>query len=383
MDPVTALKVVETIQKVAEASKKIQKIYNVSKEMKSVAESEGKDQIQVASRVASSANKFLSKETTGIKKSCDMQKSSDLPSKLESQYGDDFAKSDMPELKEGFPIETSKDKISVFVEDMPSTGEELPKPEMFDKSLPLGNKNISIFDEGIPSNGETLLKPEVFDDSIPMEKVDSPFEKLGIHENVFQNEGIPQQESISNTEQTVERNSEVTPIETAKNHERLETQHSAEISGEPEQKKDGLTDEQKKEIKENMRWSDTIVDSIRTMDEAQIYMDAGLQEGEVNGKPTLLQPKIDGKACNEPKWPDWSNKDLAEEGYPPRDETGTPYELHHIGQNPDSPLAELTFEQHHCNGNFKKLHTFDDSSIDRQLFNKERKEYWDARSQTL
>lgn len=383
MDPVTALKVVETIQKVAEVSKKIQKVYNVSKEMKNVAESEGKDQIQAVFRVASSASKFPSKETMGLEKSGDMQKSSDLPSKLESQYGDDFAKSNMPELKEGFPIETSKDKLSIFVEEMPSTGEELPKSEMFDESLPLGSKDVSIFDDGIPSNRETLLKPEVFDDSAALEKVDSPFEKTGIYENAFQNEDIPQQESISNTEQIVERNSEATPIETAKNHEILETQHSAEISGESEQKKGGLTDEQKKEIKENMRWSDTIVDSIRTMDEAQIYIDAGLQEGEVNGKPTLLQPKIDGKACNEPKWPDWSNKDLAEEGYPPRDETGTPYELHHIGQNPDSPLAELTFEQHHCNGNFKKLHTFDESSIDRQLFNKERKEYWNARSQTL
>ena len=155
MDPVTALKVVETIQKVAEVSKKIQKVYNVSKEMKNVAESEGKDQIQAVFRVASSASKFPSKETMGLEKSGDMQKSSDLPSKLESQYGDDFAKSNMPELKEGFPIETSKDKLSIFVEEMPSTGEELPKSEMFDESLPLGSKDVSIFDDGIPSNRET------------------------------------------------------------------------------------------------------------------------------------------------------------------------------------------------------------------------------------
>ena len=64
-------------------------------------------------------------------------------------------------------------------------------------------------------------------------------------------------------------------------------------------------------------------------------------------------------------------------------EAGRPYELHHIGQNPESPLAELTYDQHHCNGNFTKLHTFDESSIDRQQFNKERKEYWETRSQTL
>ena len=150
-----------------------------------------------------------------------------------------------------------------------------------------------------------------------------------------------------------------------------------------ETKSEGLTDQEKQEIKEKTGWSDKIVDAIRTKEEAQVYIDAGLVEGEVNGKPALLQPKIDGKACNEPKWPDWNNKDLAEEGYPPRDKKGRPYELHHIGQNPDSPLAELTYEQHHSDGNFKILHTFDESSIDRIQFNKERKEYWSERSKSL
>lgn len=150
-----------------------------------------------------------------------------------------------------------------------------------------------------------------------------------------------------------------------------------------ETKTEGLTDQEKQEIKEKTGWSDKIVDAIRTKEEAQIYIDAGLVEVQVNGKPALLQPKIDGKACNEPKWPDWNNKDLAEEGYPPRDKNGRPYELHHIGQNPDSPLAELTYEQHHSDGNFKILHTFDESSIDRVQFNKERKEYWSERSKSL
>ena len=46
-------------------------------------------------------------------------------------------------------------------------------------------------------------------------------------------------------------------------------------------------------------------------------------------------------------------------------------------------LLLMLYLQHHCNGNFTKLHTFDESSIDRQQFNKERKEYWETRSQTL
>jgi len=316
MDPVTALKVVETTPKVAEASKKTQEVCNVSKEIKNVADFEGKDPLQAASRVDSSTSQFSSKETKGSEE-----------------------------------------------------------------------KGNSVFVEEKPSSRETLSKPEAFDDSFPQTESDSPSERIGVDTGAFQNKDMPQQESFSSTDSTAERSAEVDPRENAENdcqvQEKPESQSTLDLSEEPEQKREGLTDEQKKEIKEKTGWSDDIVNSIRTEDEAQIYMDAGLQEGEVNGKSALLQPKIDGKACNEQKWPDWSNKDLAKEGYPPRDKTGTPYELHHIGQNPNSPLAELTYEQHHCNGNFKKLHTFEESSIDRQQFNKERKEYWQARSQTL
>lgn len=137
-----------------------------------------------------------------------------------------------------------------------------------------------------------------------------------------------------------------------------------------------LTKEDRIKLKERTGWSDAIVDAIRTKEEAEIYENAGLIEGKVNGKPALLQPDLKGNACYDKKWPDWTNKDFAGDGCPPRSADGKPIELHHIGQNPDSPLAELTHEQHHKNGNFKKLHTFDDSKIDRGDFNTERKEYW-------
>lgn len=146
-----------------------------------------------------------------------------------------------------------------------------------------------------------------------------------------------------------------------------------------------LTKEDRIKLKERTGWSDAIVDAIRTKEEAEIYENAGLVEGEVNGKPALLQPDIKGDACNSKKYPGWNNRDLAGEGYAPCDKTGMPYELHHIGQNPDSPLAELTHEQHHKNGNFKKLHTFDETKVhgEGNNWDNERAEYWMNRSQTL
>lgn len=250
-----------------------------------------------------------------------------------------------------------------------------------------GKKDFSIFVEKMPSSSEKLSNVGSFNDSFPLKESGSPSERIEINKIAFQNDDFPRQERITNTGASIEKSSEAEARKTIDNglqeQEILEPRSSQDISKDLEQKGEGLTDEQKKAIKEETGWSDDIVDSIRTTDEAKIYMDAELQEGEVNGKKALLQLDIEGKDCNELKWPDWSNKDLAEEGYPPRDKTGRPYELHHVGQNPNSPLAELTYEQHHCDGNFKKLHTFEDSSIDRQQFNKERKEYWMARSQTL
>lgn len=46
-----------------------------------------------------------------------------------------------------------------------------------------------------------------------------------------------------------------------------------------------------------------------------------------------------------------------QDGYAPLDPTGTKYQLHHIGQNNDSPLAVLTQAEHTGNGNDPIWHT--------------------------
>ena len=145
-------------------------------------------------------------------------------------------------------------------------------------------------------------------------------------------------------------------------------------------------------IQQRIGWSDAIVAAIQSEDEARIYMDAELQEATVNGKPALIQPRIDPdylmpewwiKEHGE-SWRGWSNSDLMAEGYPPHDENGDPYELHHIGQLTDSPLAELTWSQHREGDNFSTLHTLDDySDIDRRAFEKEKAAHWMARYRTL
>ena len=151
---------------------------------------------------------------------------------------------------------------------------------------------------------------------------------------------------------------------------------------------------EKQSLRRITGWSDAILDCIASREEADIYIQAGLREARIGGRPALIRSDID--------WSDYSirrntwlreyladyeeaakynNADLIGEGYPPRDPGGNPYELHHIGQHPDSPLAELTVFEHRENeGNYAILHAAGkESEIDRQAFEREKSAYWQAR----
>lgn len=144
-----------------------------------------------------------------------------------------------------------------------------------------------------------------------------------------------------------------------------------------EEKKDGLTDNQKKELKERTGWPDEIIESIGSMEEAKIYEDAGLQAVEVDGKWCLVRSDIDLDQKDEDGI---SNKERMERGRPPLTKDGKEVELHHIGQKQDSPLAELTMEEHRGAGNDTILHDkTKESEIDRTAFAKERKDHWKSR----
>ena len=134
--------------------------------------------------------------------------------------------------------------------------------------------------------------------------------------------------------------------------------------------KKGLTDEEKQEIKEKTGWSDEIIDAIGSMEEAQIYMDVGLQEVEIDGKKCLIRDDIDMDQVDEDGI---SNRERMERGRPPLTKDGQEVELHHIGQKPGSPLAELTTQEHRGVGNDTVLHDKNkESEIDRNEFAKER-----------
>lgn len=146
-------------------------------------------------------------------------------------------------------------------------------------------------------------------------------------------------------------------------------------------------------IKAQTHWPDEIITAVASMEEAKIYMKAGLKAARIGNRWALIRSDINwsdysvrrntwlkDKLADYSKWVDYNNADLIGEGFPPRDMNGDPYELHHIGQRQDSPFAELTWAEHMGDGNNTILHQAGkESEIDRQMFDHEKSDYWEAR----
>ncbi len=136
-------------------------------------------------------------------------------------------------------------------------------------------------------------------------------------------------------------------------------------------------------------YSETNFKSIDEMniseEEQKIYDNAGLEREKINGREVLIQPNIDyHNPLGIPGQESQTNLDRMKDGYAPLDENGNPYQLHHIGQENDSPLAELTNEQHQANGNYSVLHTKEGpSEINRKEFNEQRAEHWKSRAEQI
>ena len=118
-------------------------------------------------------------------------------------------------------------------------------------------------------------------------------------------------------------------------------------------------------------------------EELEIYENAGLNVETVGGRVCLPQPEIDldYKDAN-----GMTNLERMENGLAPiNPEDGLPYELHHVGQDNDGPLAELTHSQHMSSETNKTLHPIrSGSDVDHGYSWRDvREEHWKARAEQL
>lgn len=128
-------------------------------------------------------------------------------------------------------------------------------------------------------------------------------------------------------------------------------------------------------------YPEEIIDKIRSEEEASIYRDANVEPARINGKDTLVKTDIDYQQKDDDGR---TNLERMKDGLAPLDKNGRPIELHHIGQNNDSPLVELTKKEHIGGGNNTVLHDVKkESEIDRESFANERKEHWKERAKQI
>lgn len=168
-----------------------------------------------------------------------------------------------------------------------------------------------------------------------------------------------------------------------------ETKNSenAENSEGSETKQEGLTEEERAKIKEETGWSDEIIDNIKNMKQYEVLKNAGLKEVEINGRKCLIKENIDLDYTDEDGV---SNRDRMARGLAPLDsKTGKPIELHHLGQKADSPLVELTEEEHRT-GEYedgkKNQSLWHDNTVETEVhgegnnWDQERKAHWKERA---
>ncbi len=139
----------------------------------------------------------------------------------------------------------------------------------------------------------------------------------------------------------------------------------------------GLTMNEAAEIQMQSKYSLDVIKQIHSVDEYNVFKEAGLEQKLINGKSVLINPNIDLNFVDEFGR---TNLERAKQGLSMLDSAGNSYELHHIGQEANGTLAILTQEQH----DNIVLHGFKTiSEIDRTEFANVRKRLWKTIAQML
>lgn len=120
-----------------------------------------------------------------------------------------------------------------------------------------------------------------------------------------------------------------------------------------------------------------VIKQFHTMQEYQVFKDAGLKAAMINGKTALIRSNIDLNSVDEFGRSNLKRMSL---GYAPLDANGAAYELHHIGQEADATLAILTQVEH----DNAVLHGFKTTTeINRNVFATQRKKFWKTMAKIL
>jgi len=234
------------------------------------------------------------------------------------------------------------------------SGEDSDSSDSSDSSSEAGDENTELYDETDETSQELMEESDTPEKGGAAEKTEAP-------ENPSSNGEKAQEEAGKSADKTDETD---TTEDTDKTEE-----------------SDEVDEETKAEIAEKSEYSQEVNDHIHSVEELEVYQKAGLHEQEVDGRICLVRDDIDPNYVDEKTG--LTNQELMEKGRAPIDaKTGERIELHHIGQDYDSPLAELTATEHDTSA----LHTKtteswrSDSEKNNHYNNVERPGHWRSRA---
>lgn len=131
----------------------------------------------------------------------------------------------------------------------------------------------------------------------------------------------------------------------------------------------GLSMNEVARIQQESGYPLSIIKQFHSVEEYQVFKNAGLQSEMIGGKLALVRPDID--LYNVIDEYGQNNFTRLRQGLNPIDATGKTFEWHHIGQNNNATLALLTSSEHDAGA----LHGFKViSEIDRKAFEKYKKD---------
>lgn len=142
----------------------------------------------------------------------------------------------------------------------------------------------------------------------------------------------------------------------------------------------GLTMDEAAVIQRESKYPLDVIKEFKSMEQYNICKEGGLYPEMIDGKTALIR-KIDLNQVDEMGR---TNLQRIAEKFSPLDPDGIPYELHHIGQKPDSTLAILTQAEHRLGGNSSIWHEVVDagkgvhSIVSNSVWNDQKQAFWTA-----
>ena len=141
----------------------------------------------------------------------------------------------------------------------------------------------------------------------------------------------------------------------------------------------GLTMNEAALIQQQTKLPLEFIKNFHSVDEFMIYQDAGLSAERI-GDALAYSRVVDlDSVITDSYGKTMTNAERIIAGNSPVDPSGIPYELHHIGQEPTSPLAILTKAEHMQGGHNKILHFRMESEVDHNyIWAEQVDEFWSA-----